>query len=171
MMSRPDTLNQYLKPLDIDPITLSKLAIGFSTTFKDLASFSDNQFLPTPVVASTLSTENFNGLILAIDVGGSHLRVGLFHGQKGVPLDRVAGGEVEIIPEEVKAGTAEGLFSYIGEQIVHVLRQYHKQVKRDAAANVKDALPQKPFGDELSVGVTFSFPMMYDQYHELKDSG
>jgi hexokinase len=55
--------------------SLLDLARRFSETYQDLAKSSTEHFLTTPVTA--LPTGKEHGRFLAIDVGGSNLRVGI----------------------------------------------------------------------------------------------
>lgn len=135
-------MNAFLKSLDLDPARLSKLTIEFSKVFKQLAWDSDDQMLPTPAILTEKNSQ-YDGLLLAIDVGGSHLRVGLFRS-----AIIVFGGEYQVISEHLKSGTAEGLFDYIGERIADVLARF-QQSSLD-----------KGLGATLPAGITFSFPMM-----------
>lgn len=162
------TLNSFLKPLNIDPAKLTKLTLGFRKTFEELAFNSDQQFLPTPVSLPD-RVQDFDGLVLAIDVGGSHLRVGLFEGEAGHDrLKLIHGGDYQVIPEEVKAGTAEGLFSFIGEHIVDVLRSYQHGEQYNGACTPKLTrnASHRHWKQSLPVGITFSFPMIQHSIEE-----
>lgn len=138
-------MNAFLKPLDLDPVRLSKLTIEFSKVFKQLAWDSDDQMLPTPAILSKKSDQH-DGLVLAIDVGGSHLRVGLFKS-----LEILLGGNYQVIPEDLKSGTAEGLFDFIGERIAEMLGRFQQTGSPATDKSLESTLP---------VGITFSFPMM-----------
>jgi hypothetical protein len=66
-------VDAFLRPLQPDNATLYRLACSFSDIYRDLARNSDQQFLPTPV--TSLPSGQETGRYLAIDVGGSNLRV------------------------------------------------------------------------------------------------
>jgi hexokinase len=66
-------LEGFLKPLIIDESKLHVMAYQFSTVYRDLARKSEQQFLPTPVTCLPSGEET--GHFLAIDVGGTNLRV------------------------------------------------------------------------------------------------
>jgi hexokinase len=70
---REHELESFLQPLILNEASLHTLAYQFSVVYKDLALHSDEQFLPTPV--TNLPSGNETGQYLAIDVGGSNLRV------------------------------------------------------------------------------------------------
>jgi len=146
-------MNAFLKPLNLDPARLSKLTIEFGKVFTQLAWDSDNQFLPTPISMPPADLPELNTPILAIDVGGSHLRIGLFSSVDD-KLNLLQGGDYHVISDSVKCNTAEALFKMIGERIVVVIEDY--------VAHCQDgeAKPGWKLGTELPVGVTFSFPMM-----------
>jgi len=91
--------------------------------------------------------------ILAIDVGGSHLRVGLFS-QVENKLNLIQGGDYHVISDSVKGNTAEGLFNLIGQRIVTVIQEYLDRCLDG------ESKPSCQLGTKLPVGVTFSFPMM-----------
>ncbi|KMU81785.1 hexokinase-2 [Coccidioides immitis RMSCC 3703] len=66
-------IDNFLQPLVIEDAKLYQLACCFSKVYEKLAKTSDQQFLPTPV--TRLPTGQETGRYLAIDVGGSNLRV------------------------------------------------------------------------------------------------
>jgi hexokinase len=143
-------MNAFLKPLDLDPARLSNLTISFSKVFTELARDSGDQMLPTPAVLPAGNSSPYDGLLLAIDVGGSHLRVSLFESM-GIELDMVFGDQYQVIPEEIKSGTAEGLFDFIGRRIVDVIKFFARTSSFASSKRLPLILP---------VGITFSFPMM-----------
>jgi len=99
---------------------------------------------------------NINTPVLAIDVGGSYLRVGLFS-QVENKLNLMQGGDYHVISDSVKGNTAEALFNLIGERLVNVLQEYLGQSQSEINGDGKSC---QKLGSELPVGVTFSFPMM-----------
>jgi hexokinase len=70
---REQDLETFVQPLRLNDTTIHSLAWEFSKVYKELALSSDEQFLPTPV--TKLPTGNETGQFLAIDVGGTNLRV------------------------------------------------------------------------------------------------
>lgn len=184
-------LDEFLRPLKPDDATLYRLACSFSDIYRDLARTSDQQFLPTPV--TSLPSGHETGRYLAIDVGGSNLRVAFIEllgdsadecsdngagaadggastpgrGQRRKPGDGATRSRDTIrkaqrqrvrrtlektwpIGEHLKMDKAEDLFAWIGDCIAEV-------VANSLTADVsRDNIPQ-----ELEMGITFSFPMMY----------
>jgi hexokinase len=163
-------LETFLKPLIIDESTLHTLAYQFSTVYKDLAQRSDEQFLPTPV--TNLPSGEETGQFLAIDVGGTNLRVAFIE-LLGEAADdnesspnRVEKTRETIkkaqrprvrrilekawpIGEHLKMDKAEDLFQWIGDCIAEVVSD------RLSSESHKLQAPE-----ELVMGITFSFPMM-----------
>ena len=165
-----DRLEAFLAPLVLDDARLHSLAYQFSKTYKDLAQQSDEQFLPTPV--TRLPTGQETGRYLAIDVGGTNLRVAFIDllGE-AADSDSSADGHERSratirnaqrqrfrrtlekawpIGEHLKMDKAEDLFAWIGDCIAEVVAD---SLTSDAARGI---IP-----DELEMGITFSFPMMY----------
>lgn len=164
------TLDEFLSPLVLSEATLYTLARGFSTVYRDLASDSEQQFLPTPV--TRLPTGDETGRYLAIDVGGSNLRVAFIEllgetvdsdsrptdaGQKSRDTIRKAQRQrvrctlerAWPIQEHLKMDKAEDLFAWIGDCIAEVVAE---SLRSDATRN---KIPE-----ELDLGITFSFPIM-----------
>lgn len=163
-------LDEFLSPLVLSDATLYALARRFSTVYRHLASNSDQQFLPTPV--TRLPTGDETGRYLAIDVGGSNLRVAFIEllgesidsdtrptdaGQKSRDTIRKAQRQrvrstlekAWPIQEHLKKDKAEDLFAWIGDCIAEVVAE---SLKSDATRN---KVPE-----ELDLGITFSFPIM-----------
>lgn len=166
-------IDEYLTPLTIGEDKLHALACQFSTTYKQLALHSTEQFLPTPI--SSLPTGQERGRFLSIDVGGTNLRVGFIellgdavdehrtlnnfdHGAS-LPASAEQAAKARIrmtfekawpIEEHFKMDKAEDLFGWIGDCIAEV-------VEDSVSATILEGeeVPQ-----ELAMGVTFSFPMM-----------
>ena len=161
-------LDEFLQPLVLDETTLHKLAFQFSSTYKDLALSSDEQFLPTPV--TKLPSGNETGQFLAIDVGGTNLRVAFIE-----LLGELADNDSSVnskeksretiikaqrprvrrtlekawpIGEHLKIDKVDDLFAWIGDCIAEVVTD------KLNADGEKLGVP-----DELPMGVTFSFPM------------
>ncbi|SPQ25154.1 a5042e4b-8f39-48cd-9026-ba0764251539 [Thermothielavioides terrestris] len=132
-------LDGFLQPLAIDDETVLELSRELASTFRKLSAESLDQFLPTPI-------SDF----LAIDIGGTNLRVGfveLLGGDEPGPreLNRLL-EQSWPIQEHLKHQNSESLFSWIGARVADV-------VHRGAAAFGLSA------ADELPMGVAFSFPM------------
>jgi hexokinase len=154
----------------INTTTLLDLARRFSATYSHLARTSTEHFLATPVTA--LPTGKEKGKFLSIDVGGTNLRVGF----------------VELIGEpEASAGSERSRSSTIGDNVFAQINRSHDKnwpigdhLKMDQAEDlfawigdciaevVKGALDEQessgsqvstPLGDEILLGITFSFPM------------
>ncbi|KAI9723965.1 MAG: hypothetical protein M1812_000683 [Candelaria pacifica] len=168
MLSRE--LDKYLNSLVIADEQLHRLACQFSKTFRHLALTPGNQFLPTPV--ADLPTGSERGRFLAIDLGGSNLRVGLveLYGAAGrsdngrTPSQTCLESSIETkeapvrvtferswpIGDHLKMNKADDLFAWIGDCIAKVVADiitfslhYNETVSR-----------------ELALGITFSFPMI-----------
>lgn len=163
-------LDEFLAPLCLDEAILYRLARQFSTTYRHLALTSDQQFLPTPV--TQLPTGQETGRYLAIDVGGSNLRVAFIEllgeavESDAPPADASERSRDTIrkaqrqrvkrtlerawpIQEHLKMDKAEDLFAWIGDCIAEVVAESltSDETKKDIPA-------------ELDMGITFSFPIM-----------
>ncbi|KAF1965248.1 actin-like ATPase domain-containing protein [Bimuria novae-zelandiae CBS 107.79] len=147
--------------------TLLDLARRFSEVYRDLAKSSLEHFLVTPLTA--LPTGKEKGKFITIDVGGSNLRVGFVEllGEAGTEIQEdVENGASDSskpfekirrsydkswpIEEHLKMDKAEDLFEWIGDCMAEVITD---------ALNDMPASVEAPFGDELLLGITFSFPM------------
>ncbi|KAL5117924.1 hypothetical protein ACEQ8H_004243 [Pleosporales sp. CAS-2024a] len=143
---------------------LLDLASRFSTTYTDLARTSTEHFLVTPVTA--LPTGKEKGRFLSIDVGGTNLRVGIIEllgdvdevadGKPGQDHSKNVFAKIKQshdrdwpIGHHLKMDNAEDLFAWIGDCIAEVVREAVLDTTSSAS----------PFGDEILLGVTFSFPM------------
>lgn len=145
----------------IDEATLLDLAGRFSDTYSDLAKHSLDQFLVTPVTA--LPTGREQGNFICIDVGGSNLRVGLIEllgqvdedGGEDQPRERIRRSHDRSWPigDHLKMDQAEDLFTWIGGCMTEVIQ--------DAMRGLPAGASEPPFGGELLLGITFSFPMAY----------
>lgn len=143
--SSDEELLQLLQELEAPLKNLPQLAKDFEATFHDLALTSTSQFLPTPV--RVLPSGNETGQFLALDLGGTNLRVGIVELFGRSALD-TSGERLCIptqgswnIPEHLKSSTAEDLFHWVSERIRDVLRE------TSTTAEV------------MELGITFSFPM------------
>lgn len=165
-----ERLDDFLAPLCLDDAVLYRLARQFSSTYRHLALTSDQQFLPTPV--TQLPTGQETGRYLAIDVGGSNLRVAFIEllGEAAESDVRPTDGSERSrdtirkaqrqrvkrtlerawpIQEHLKMDKAEDLFAWIGDCIAEVVAE---RLTSDAT--------KKDIPAELDMGITFSFPIM-----------
>ncbi|EUC50585.1 hypothetical protein COCMIDRAFT_21899 [Bipolaris oryzae ATCC 44560] len=161
----------------INTTTLLDLARRFSATYSHLARTSTEHFLATPVTA--LPTGKEKGKFLSIDVGGTNLRVG-FVELIGEP-DASAGSErsrsstigdnvfAQInrshdknwpIGDHLKMDQAEDLFAWIGDCIAEVVKGALDEQESS------DSQVSSPLGDEILLGITFSFPMAQTRLSE-----
>lgn len=168
-------LDRWLTLFNVDGEKLYRLASLFSETYKHLALDSTEQFLPTPV--TRLPTGKETGKFLAIDLGGTNLRVGfiellgsshdgtvtkILNGSSSGAALSCYGGDLETpvrrsherswpIGEHLKMDRAEDLFAWLGDCVAEVV-----------AARVKEELSLGlHVSKEIAMGITFSFPMMY----------
>ena len=159
-MSLFDELEDLLRPFYIEDTNLQSLALRLSATYSYLALHSDEQFLATPITQLPDGSER--GLYLAMDFGGSNLRVGfieLFGGRLDANGDSSAkGSDIGPFPtnfrkvneqkwaigKHLKVDKAEDLFDWVGACIAKVVTAYEGSI-----------LPS-----EIPLAITFSFPMM-----------
>jgi hexokinase len=151
----------------INTNALLDLAQRFSSTYSHLARTSTEHFLVTPVTA--LPTGKEKGKFLSIDVGGTNLRVGFI--ELVGDLDGSSSSERKSsdsqdvfakikrshdrnwsIEEHLKMDKAEDLFAWIADCIAEVIREAIEATSTTNAA-------EPPFGEEILLGITFSFPM------------
>lgn len=169
----PDDLEQeldtYTQPLQIDDAVVHNLAYQFSKVYEELAFRSEEQFLPTPVTKLPSGSET--GQFLAIDVGGTNLRVAfiellgdaddLLPTANGVERSRETIRNAQRprvrrtlekawpIGEHLKMDKTEDLFAWIGDCIAEVVGD-----------RLTSDLGKVSVPEELPMGITFSFPMM-----------
>ena len=171
-------LDEFLAPLSLEEAVLYRLARRFSETYRHLALNSDQQFLPTPV--TQLPTGQETGRYLAIDVGGSNLRVAFIEllGEVHEPDSRSAAASERSqdtirkaqrqrvkrtlerawpIQEHLKKDKAEDLFAWIGDCIAEVV-----------AESLTSDATKKDIPAELDMGITFSFPIMSVSLSDLR---
>ncbi|KLU86135.1 hypothetical protein MAPG_05154 [Magnaporthiopsis poae ATCC 64411] len=156
-------LADFLQPLRIDGVLVHKLAQDLSEVFVELAAQSDDQFLPTPISQSILSRpvdDATSGPHLAIDIGGTNLRVAFVELAHHAPQDSEGENAQDNqslrrhlehswpIGDHLKNENAKGLFAWIGACIAEVVAKACDQQLAGIAA-----------ATELPLGVTFSFPM------------
>ncbi|KAH6614195.1 hypothetical protein C7974DRAFT_380553 [Boeremia exigua] len=156
MVASQDALAELTRCLDTS--TLLDLARRFSETYTSLAKTSTEHFLTTPLTALPDGKEQ--GTFLAIDVGGSNLRVGFVELTGGTTADQ-GNDEVEDatstrirrshdkswpIGDHLKMDQPEDLFGWIGDCMAEVIRE---------AIDCTSI----PADRDILLGVTFSFPM------------
>lgn len=158
MVALQEALDELTSWLTLDK--LLDLARRSSETYKDLAKTSTDHFLVTPVTA--LPTGKEQGKFLAIDVGGSNLRVGFVEligesttSNPACQRNQDAGRTIKRsldkswpIGDHLKMDQPEDLFRWIGNCMAEVVRE---AVHSNSIAA----------GREILLGVTFSFPMAY----------
>jgi len=158
----PDEASQAISALTkcLNEDSLLDLAARFSRIYGNLAKTSLEHFLITPITA--LPTGREKGKFICIDVGGSNLRVGFIellgeaeHGAQNEPdkpSEKIKRSYEKNWPigDHLKMDMAEDLFAWIGDCIAEVVAD---------ALNDVPASIQAPFGEELLLGITFSFPM------------
>lgn len=169
-LAHHQVVDEFLSPLSLDEAILYKLARRFSTVYHHLVSTSEQQFPQTPV--TRLPNGNETGQYLAIDVGGSNLRVAFIE-LLGEAADanicstdaserfcdaihkaqrqrvRCTLERAWPIQEHLKLDKADDLFSWIGDCIAEVVAE---SLSSDT---MKGNVPK-----ELDMGITFSFPIM-----------
>jgi hexokinase len=171
MMSTTDGANQQEKEGEkilfsltgfINENTLLDLASRFSETYRSLAKTSIEHFLVTPVTA--LPTGKEKGKFLSIDVGGTNLRAGFVEllgeldsdaqDAPKKPFSKIKRSHDRNWPigDHLKMDQAEDLFAWIGDCIAEVIKEALNDMPTSEPA-------ESPFGEELLLGITFSFPM------------
>ncbi|KAI1823616.1 hexokinase-7 [Xylaria intraflava] len=162
-------LENFLRPLHIDVTTAHVLAHELHQTFQQLAADSLAQFLPTPISESILRPTGGGekGRHLAIDIGGTNLRVGFIDllDRESLSAQDLATTDGALFPhrthsnihrvlekswsigEALKNENADSLFAWIGSCIAQVVREGLETFSLDP-------------NSELPMGVTFSFPMI-----------
>ena len=164
MPQQASMLEHWLQPFIIDTDKLCALTHQLSSTYTHLALHSDEQFLATPV--TRLPTGEEKGEYLAIDLGGSNLRVAFVtlrgagsHHQKTRHIEAELGVDGVIqkkyekswpIDAHLKADKPEHLFAWLGDCLAEVIND--RLQAGDAAFT------------EIPLGIAFSFPMMYVLY-------
>ncbi|KAK4189294.1 major facilitator superfamily domain-containing protein [Podospora australis] len=168
-------IDEFLKPLAVDSRTVLELSHELASTFRTLSAESTDQFLPTPISESILrplESGQDHGRFLAIDIGGTNLRIGFIELLKGND-DADSGPQTNgdstspsrrlnrllehswPIGDHLKNENSESLFSWIGDRIAHVVRKGCEEFGLTAS-------------QELPLGVAFSFPMQQTSLAEAK---
>ncbi|TQN63800.1 Hexokinase-1 [Colletotrichum shisoi] len=180
-MDPGSALQRFLQPLQVDSQKIHTLSRLFHANFKLLALDAQDQFLPTPISESILRpvSQRGHGRHLAIDIGGTNLRVGFVELQgkdettSGVACPTAAipqtNGTSSPVPalrltekawpidDRLKAdseGDPQLLFDWIGARIASVVHSACEEW-------------QLPPHEELPLGITFSFPMIQ---HSISDA-
>jgi hexokinase len=130
---------QFLSPFSTSG--LLALSTELHKCYVDAASTSDAQMLPSHI--TTLPSGHERGQYLAVDLGGTNMRVALVRLQDNEAT--VQKLDKSTIPEAVKTGTAREFFNWIAEKIVNLVGQ--------------STLDEGEY--EWKLGVTWSFPFSY----------
>lgn len=156
-MAVDHALQSYLAPLALPRARMPSLTRDLAATYSLLALEADDQFLATPVTKLPVGTER--GEFLAIDLGGSNLRVAFINllGLITAEGRRFSLPEYDEriekycqrswpIGDNLKHERAEDLFAWIGDCLAEVIRARYEDVE--------------VWPEEIPLGITFSFPMM-----------
>ncbi|RYP66149.1 hypothetical protein DL769_006093 [Monosporascus sp. CRB-8-3] len=188
--SRKFDMRDFLRPLYMDVGIATALAREFRLTFERLAAESTDQFLPTPIAESILRPEagQEKGRYLAIDIGGTNLRVGfieLLGGDKYDPKPdqtlnskephvRQAFEKSWPILENLKSRHPDELFTWIGKCIAEVVREgcekFH--LPKDQTATKRRELRLPPIkvtailNDSVATLVSFIYQSREDETHK-----
>ncbi|KAJ2971263.1 hypothetical protein NUW58_g9466 [Xylaria curta] len=168
-VAMPPELEHFLAPLSIDVTRAHVLAHELYRTYQELAANSLTQFLPTPISESILRPTGGRekGRYLAIDIGGTNLRVGFVEllGSENAPTSNgvTTNGDHSDhrtpsnlrrvlekswpIQETLKNEKPDSLFAWIGSCIAQVVREGVEVFGLER-------------GREIPMGVTFSFPVV-----------
>ena len=174
MSSESAIFDAWLAPLAIDNGKIQSLTRQLSLTYRDLALNSQEQFLGTPI--THLPTGYEKGTFIAFDFGGSNLRIAFidllgterdesdqsgkpenhhsepFHARTGRPARyRKYHDRSWPIGDHLKVEKAEDLFNWLGDCLAEVILAYCEDT----------LLAGRELPDEIPLGITFSFPMMY----------
>ncbi|KAL7953779.1 hypothetical protein V8C34DRAFT_296103 [Trichoderma compactum] len=176
MGSESTSLESFLDQFPIEPPDASKpwsLARDLWLTYRSLAMTSSDQFIPTPLLKQNMSTGHQKGKCLAVDIGGTNLRVGIIEfldtnetshhngideSAKDAPNRSRLHKSFEkswYIDEDLKKEHPQKIFNWIGSCIIDVVSN-------------KKSFPDGYDGEFLPVGITFSFPMIQESLKEAK---
>ncbi|KAH8173121.1 hexokinase domain-containing protein [Sarocladium implicatum] len=170
-----DGLDDFLAPLHIDLDKAHDLSRRFLKNFRELSATSTSQFLPTPISDAILRpiSDRDHSRYLAIDIGGTNLRVGFIdllgkqphqhddltpngHIPRFVkPTDRIKRHLEKSWPidDHLKNENEGSLFLWIGQCIAEVVARGCETF-------------HLPRDEPLWLGVTFSFPMKQQSLSE-----
>ncbi|ATY63794.1 hexokinase family protein XprF, putative [Cordyceps militaris CM01] len=188
MAAQDQLLEKFLEPIQIDLETCHALTYGFFDCFKALAANPTDQFLPTPISDAILRpiADTGCGRNLAIDIGGTNLRVGfieLLGKQQGAVQKNDANGAHGV--DAINGATlAKGTLHTPPSRIRRLFEKswpIDNQLKNDNAEAlfrwigrhiaqvVGDAYDELDLSrtESLPMGVTFSFP---SQQHSLAEA-
>ena len=142
--SPKDVFLEYVKQQFLAPLStpnLLSLSSSLYESYVGAASTSSAMMLPSHI--TTLPSGNEKGQYLALDLGGTNMRVALVRLQDNeASVEKL---EKYLIPEKVKTGTAEAFFRWIAEGII--------------ALSSQCVLDEGEY--EWKLGVTWSFPFAY----------
>ncbi|KAJ4131859.1 hypothetical protein NW768_006059 [Fusarium equiseti] len=181
MTSASLSIEEFLEPLSVDIDKIDELSHHFLEAFEKLARDSENQFLPTPISDAILRPEakRRQGCHLAIDIGGTNLRVGFVQlgndaASSSATSDQTNGdisnglGENSVtkkvrrllekswpIDEHLKNENPDSLFLWIGKCIAEVVQDGCKTLQLQS-------------DQPMPLGVTFSFPMVQHSISQAK---
>ncbi|PWW77674.1 actin-like ATPase domain-containing protein [Tuber magnatum] len=137
-----------LKKFEAPLADVPGIARAFEVIYHSLALTASNQFLPTPIRA--LPTGEEKGRFLALDLGGTNLRVAVVRLYGGDGL-KVCTQRSWSIPEHFKSGAAEVLFRWVADRIGDVVGEYLGDVGSEERERI--------LSEGMELGITFSFPM------------
>ncbi|KAL9052973.1 MAG: hypothetical protein Q9162_005091 [Coniocarpon cinnabarinum] len=125
------SFEEFIAPLQLTDKLLPRLSLALAGTYKTLAENSSEQFLATPV--NVLPNGSERGRMLAIDVGGSNLRVGFVDllGDSTISRSYDRSWRIE---DDVRTGVgqASSLFDWIGDRIAEVVAARQRNMRRDS---------------------------------------
>lgn len=148
------SLENFIEPLLLSQDRLPDLALALSKKYQELAKDSSEQFLATPV--NVLPNGSETGRMLAIDVGGSNLRVGFVDLLGGSKIAR-SYDQTWRIEDDVRLGKDTSLFQWIGDRIAEVVAARQRDLAQQGKG--EDAL-----GEVLPLGIAWSFPLRYGEH-------
>lgn len=143
------SFDTFVEPLSISEDKLPNLATALSETYLSLARHSTNQFLCTPI--NVLPDGSEIGRMLAIDVGGSNLRVGFVQLLGDSQISRTHNRSWRI-SDNVRKGSGELLFAWIGDRIAEVVGACQNDL-------IGQGRGSEPLGKVIPLGITWSFPL------------
>ncbi|KAI8723634.1 Phosphotransferase [Fusarium sp. LHS14.1] len=174
--AKTSSIQDFLEPLSVDIDRIHSLSQHFLVAFEKLASDSHNQFLPTPISDAILrpEAERSQECHLAIDIGGTNLRVGFVElgtssSDNNIDGHAVNGSDTHTgsshryvkrllerswpIDEHLKNENPDSLFLWIGKCIAEVVHDGCETLRL-------------PLDQAMPLGVTFSFPMVQHSLSE-----
>ncbi|KAK3994913.1 hypothetical protein QBC44DRAFT_36181 [Cladorrhinum sp. PSN332] len=158
----PPSLTDFLSPLSIDTKKVFALSRKFTSNFRKVAAESETQFLPTPITESILRSSpsknvQNDGRYLAIDIGGTNLRVAFVQPSSSSSTNNNSNSNSSSsqptldnhtshpFPSHFKS-SPDLLFSWVGKQIAQTISQSSHLLS--------------PSSSTIPIGVAFSFPMI-----------